>query len=126
MQESLGISVVDKESKSFERTETPDGKYKYPFRRIDESGKRVVWNKGIKISQNGVSLDPNEWRRDVYGYAMQYSKHGNTDSEFGWEIDHIKPLSKGGSNFLGNLRPLNWKVNRAKGENFPWNYYKVD
>jgi len=35
-------------------------------------------------------------------------------SEMGWEIDHIKPKSKGGSESTKNLQALNTSVNRSK------------
>jgi antitoxin component YwqK of YwqJK toxin-antitoxin module len=37
----------------------------------------------------------------------------------GWEIDHIIPLSKGGSFHYTNLQPLWWKDNRSKGSKLP-------
>ena len=32
--------------------------------------------------------------------------YGRKDSEYGWVIDHIKPLSEGGTNDISNLRPM--------------------
>jgi 5-methylcytosine-specific restriction endonuclease McrA len=46
--------------------------------------------------------------------------HGNTESEHGWEIDHIYPTALGGQTELDNLQPLNWQNNRAKGDTYPW------
>jgi len=35
------------------------------------------------------------------------------------EIDHIKPVAKGGGDELENLQPLYWKTNRAKSDSWP-------
>ncbi|HIP78015.1 MAG TPA: HNH endonuclease, partial [Kiloniellaceae bacterium] len=51
---------------------------------------------------------------------MRYADHGDHQSKFGWEIDHIRPVSKGGSDRLDNLQPLYWENNRRKGDTYPW------
>ena len=94
--------------------------YQYPFSNEEEQGKRAVWNKGRKIVRNGKEYDSNIWRWDICGNVMKYSEHGNTTSENGWEIDHIKPSSEGGSDNLDNLQPLQWENNRRKGDTYPW------
>ena len=50
---------------------------------------------------------------------IHFDKYGDTKSEYGWEIDHIKPLAKGGGNEMENLQPLHWKVNKKKGKRWP-------
>ena len=68
-----------------------------------------VWEKGEKIKNK----NPNLQRKDVYGNILKYDDYGD-DSETGWEIDHIKPKSRGGSDYLRNLQPLQTKINREK------------
>ena len=95
--------------------------YNYPFSATDEQTKKTVWTKGsIVPDKDGKHRDPAEWRYDICGKPIKYSEHGNTNSDVGWEIDHIKPTAKGGENTFANLQPLHWENNRAKGDNYPW------
>ena len=63
---------------------------------------------------------PEVWRLDVCGKRMKWAEHGNRLSNYGWEIDHIVPVSKGGGDGLENLHPLHWKNNSAKGDQLKW------
>lgn len=76
----------------------------------DEQKKLAIWQKGHPIA----GYSSNTYRRDDYGKAMSYQEYGNRDSEYGWEFDHIVPVSHGGSDSLTNLRPLNWRSNLAR------------
>jgi 5-methylcytosine-specific restriction endonuclease McrA len=80
-----------------------------------ENDINAVWNKGKIIP----GYDPNIWRRDTCNVNIKRSEYGNVSSVNGWEIDHIKPKSLGGSDELSNLQPLQWENNRHKGDNFP-------
>lgn len=55
------------------------------------------------------------WRRDEEGNVIRRSSYG-TEGEYGWEIDHRNPVSKGGTDNPRNLRPLHWEENREKGD----------
>jgi 5-methylcytosine-specific restriction endonuclease McrA len=90
--------------------------YIYPFKSAPKTTIDKVWEKG-KIIQG---KDANVWREDACGHTIKYSDHGNTDSSYGWEIDHKKPLAKDGQNTWDNLQPLYWQTNRDKGDTYPW------
>ena len=75
----------------------------------------LVWQKGIIIT----GYDPNVYRKDTCGAWMRKDAYGNTNSDYGWEIDHIRPKSRGGTDELSNLQPLQWENNRHKGDDYP-------
>lgn len=65
----------------------------------------MVWSKGEIFAGN----DPVFWRKDVCGAWIYRGHYGRKDSEYGWVIEHIIPLSEGGTDDVSNLTPMHWK-----------------
>jgi hypothetical protein len=74
-----------------------------------------TWSKGEIFAGN----DPVFWRKDQCGAWIFRGHYDNRNSEYGWVIGHIKPLSEGGTDDISNLCPLHWEnnVRKADGSN---------
>jgi hypothetical protein len=77
---------------------------------FDDETIQSVWEMAKEIARN----NPNVWRQDQCGAWIKRDEYGNRNSEFGWEIDHITTVSRGGSDDLSNLRPLQWENNASR------------
>ncbi|WP_052705176.1 HNH endonuclease signature motif containing protein [Flavobacterium sp. 316] len=85
-----------------------------------EQIKIAVWNKAVVVP----GVNPSVRRKDNCGAWIDWNQYGFTvEGGTGWEIDHINPVSNGGSDDLPNLQPLQWQNNRKKGDDYPaYNY----
>ena len=61
-------------------------------------------------------------KENVYDYAgrlMKKSACGNPNSAYYPTLDHIRPLSAGGCDILGNIEICHRDTNEEKADNFP-------
>jgi 5-methylcytosine-specific restriction endonuclease McrA len=74
-----------------------------------EANKVAAWSKATIIP----GYDSAKYRKDRYGMWIEWSEYGKTTG-FGWEVDHVQPLSLFGSDHEANLQALHWQNNRKK------------
>lgn len=77
--------------------------------------KRKVWQKARKEP----GYDEGLFRKDACGAWIMWDKYGERENIFGWEIDHIFPVSLGGDDSIENLRALHCLNNISKGDDYP-------
>ncbi len=69
-----------------------------------------VWNTARTI----VGKNPAVYRTSEDNKPIYYHSYGQP-SAMGWDVDHIRPKSKGGSDDIGNLQTLTSHLNRGIG-----------
>lgn len=77
--------------------------------------KLAIWKKAKEVA----GVDSSIFRQDYAGAWIRFADYGNRDSQYGWEIDHLKPVSLEGQDALDNLYPLQWQNNLRKGDDYP-------
>ncbi len=82
---------------------------------FDERIIDAVWNKAQTIKDTNPAI----YRHDILGNVIYCGSYGK-ETIMGWEIDHIKPVSKGGTDDIDNLQALNTGANVKKGDTYPW------
>ncbi|HEX2961344.1 MAG TPA: HNH endonuclease [Ignavibacteriales bacterium] len=75
----------------------------------------AVWKKARIVP----GADPEQIRKDSCGAWIERKNYGVTVHKgTGWEIDHILPVVRGGTDKLNNLQALQWENNRQKADSF--------
>ena len=77
--------------------------------------KEIAWENAHKVR----GRNPDVYRKDDYGNLMYWSSYGK-QSDMGWEIDHIHPKAKGGTDSPRNLQAVQWEENRKKSDKYPY------
>ncbi len=73
-----------------------------------------IWERGITVS----GVDPALWRKDYVGAWIRRDMYGQ-EGAYGWQIDHLCPVSQGGTDDISNLYPLHWRNNISKSDSYP-------
>jgi hypothetical protein len=81
---------------------------------FDAATVNAVWNKAKIVAGH----DPATTRKDACNAFMKRGDYGKLTT-YGWEVDHVKPVARGGGDDLTNLQPLQWENNRHKSDDWP-------
>lgn len=82
-----------------------------------------IWEKGIADK----NWNPDVVRKDAAGAWIVKNRYADHSSIFGWDVDHIWPqkdleeknIDNQLINDIKNLRPMNWKNNVSKSDDYP-------
>jgi len=70
--------------------------------------REAAWSNARQVA----GRDPNRWREDAYGAPMYYHNYGQR-TNMGWDIDHRREITRGGTNAYSNLQAMQWHNNRV-------------
>ncbi len=59
------------------------------------------------------------FRRCPSGHSISREAYGKTDDSYGWEVGHITPIAKGGTNDPWNLQAQSISYNRSLQDRTP-------
>lgn len=82
---------------------------------------KMVWEKAPKCKCGKVGCLPQNHRlcticNKKMLFGSYYGEETQRNSKYAWDIDHIKPKSRGGTDNIDNLRAVHVDCNRLKGD----------
>jgi hypothetical protein len=78
-----------------------------------ERRKLAAWLGAVEIP----GFDSSRFRKDRFGFWIAWAEYGRC-TMYGWEIDHVLPVSRGGIDHESNCAATHWSANRAKSNFF--------
>jgi 5-methylcytosine-specific restriction endonuclease McrA len=78
---------------------------------------RAAKRRALEVAQSTVPFTSEQWKQRVAYYGGKCWMCRIRPYE---EMEHVKPLSKGGAHILANLRPACFPCNRSKGAKWPY------
>lgn len=82
---------------------------------FSESWKKIAWLKARKVE----GIDPDMFRKDACGAWIKWAEFENNENPFGWVIEHIFPITKGGKTEEINIRAIQIQNNLSKSDDYP-------
>ena len=108
--------IVDYKEQTFDKTEVIDLINRLSDRNGYYYNDRGIWDSLCRVERGKVS---NKLRFEIFerdGYKCRYCGRG--EDECSLQIDHIKPISKGGKSTYDNLQTLCEDCNKQKDNKY--------
>lgn len=98
-----------------ERYREHNTKYNRQYRQLHpEKSAQHFNNRRARIQQASGSFTSKEWKKLCKQYNYTCLCCGKREPEIKLTVDHVVPLSKGGTNFIDNIQPLCQSCNSSK------------
>lgn len=96
------------------------------YQRIRNGNRRAHMKNVVTESVNPLKvLERDNYTCQICGCPTPFDKRGTVEHDAP-EVDHIIPISKGGSHTYDNLRCACMKCNNNKGDKMPWEFKRKD
>ena len=105
-----------KTKRTHENYKAKRNEYNREYRQLyPEKNAQHFNNRRARKQQAGGSFTSKEWRKLCARYNFTCLCCGKREPKISLTVDHVVPLSKGGTNFIDNIQPLCISCNTSKG-----------